>query len=227
MAIGAQWHARQSAAVGQRDDQRHRKAEEAAIDLVLGIATVMLAVAKKELGDASNNPLMDDSEDALHVLISAVLRRILPSLRIISKWLKLHLDYVQRVRPDAPFWTSYADTITAFGNLFPIVQLPSLTNALEEDIDMRGFTPLSRGMVNTTPQAESHVVHPNEEQLMRIADLQVDAGLIVQQPASASRDEEIASVSTETEDDPVNLAMRATLGEGESIEDEVIIWDRR
>jgi protein SMG7 len=48
-------------------------------------------------------------------------------------------------------------------------------------------------------------------------------------------DGDIASVSTETEDDPVNLAMRATLG-GSSTdqeeqgrvddEDEVIVWDK-
>lgn len=42
------------------------------------------------------------------------------------------------------------------------------------------------------------------------------------------------SVSTETEDDPVNLAMRATLTEGSSIgdpqdieEEEVIVWGRK
>lgn len=33
-------------------------------------------------------------------------------------------------------------------------------------------------------------------------------------------DNDIASVSTETEDDPVNLAMRATLGDGSSMGDE-------
>lgn len=50
---------------------------------------------------------------------------------------------------------------------------------------------------------------------------------------------DIASISTETEDDPVNLAMRATLGEGSSVgdddegradevddEEEVILWGR-
>lgn len=36
---------------------------------------------------------------------------------------------------------------------------------------------------------------------------------------------EVASVSTETEDDPVNLAMRATMGEGSSIEDEDDMFD--
>jgi hypothetical protein len=33
-------------------------------------------------------------------------------------------------------------------------------------------------------------------------------------------DNDIASVSTETEDDPVNMAMRATLGDGSSMGDE-------
>ena len=49
-------------------------------------------------------------------------------------------------------------------------------------------------------------------------------------------DAEIASVSTETEDDPVNMAMRATLGgsnvdeeeheQMEEDEEEVIVWGR-
>ena len=36
---------------------------------------------------------------------------------------------------------------------------------------------------------------------------------------------EVASVSTETEDDPVNLAMRATMGDGSSMEDEDEMFD--
>lgn len=36
----------------------------------------------------------------------------------------------------------------------------------------------------------------------------------------APDDNDIASVSTETEDDPVNMAMRATLGDGSSMGDE-------
>lgn len=51
---------------------------------------------------------------------------------------------------------------------------------------------------------------------------------------------ELASVSTETEDDPVNLAMRATMADGSSVDgeeirdagdddddDEQILWQRR
>lgn len=61
------------------------------------------------------------------------------------------------------------------------------------------------------PQTASHLITPRE-----------------------ADDGDIASVSTETEDDPVNLAMRATLGGG-SIdgeegthmdEEEVIVWGK-
>ena len=53
-------------------------------------------------------------------------------------------------------------------------------------------------------------------------------------PQSRRDDPELASVSTETEDDPVNLAMRAALGESSVGEDqdfsddeEVILWGGR
>jgi len=40
------------------------------------------------------------------------------------------------------------------------------------------------------------------------------------------REDEVGSVSTGTEDDPVNLAMRATLGEGGAEDEEIILWGR-
>lgn len=64
--------------------------------------------------------------------------------------------------------------------------LPSLELGLEEDEDMRGFLPVSRGLLGRRSGGGGVVesVHPNEEQLMRIADLQVDATLILQAQVS-------------------------------------------
>ena len=203
IAIGTHWHARQSAGVVPTADttngsdvhsKRRREAEETAIDFLLEIATVMLEVSAREVQESSSageSALLDDEQvDPLPLMISAVFRRILPSLRILSKWLKLHLEYLSRLgsRPVITnFWTIYDSFIDGLGAVFPIERLPSLADRLEEDVDMRGFSPLSRGMTKArfdeeraAEHVEMHDVHPNEEQLMRIADLQVDAVLIAQ-----------------------------------------------
>jgi hypothetical protein len=113
--------------------------------------------------------------DHLAINISAVARRALPALRILSKWLMGQLEYITRVearverdslaRPDeigsvtpekmqaalARFWVSYADFANALGEAFPIDQLPNAVEEgiwLEEDVDMLGFAPVKRGTVN-------------------------------------------------------------------------------
>ena len=94
------------------------------------------------------------------------------------------------------FWHAYAQFSTALLRAFPQEALPKLAITLEEDVEMAGFLPLkkflpvevvgahsnkdaakdapsgSNGPVQTVPAEQ---VHPNEEQLMRIADLLVDA----------------------------------------------------
>lgn len=80
------------------------------------------------------------------------------------------------------FWRCYADFMTALSSKFPISKLPSLTAPLEEDIEMRGFLPLRnmmdiaemthvQGRTSPAGPEDAQEVHPNEWQLMRIADL--------------------------------------------------------
>ena len=99
------------------------------------------------------------------------------------------------------FWRAYAQFSTALHRAFPPDKLPKLVTTLEEDVEMAGFSPLKKfvpgevvgatlnkegpkdahiGCVNGVPQVvPPEQVHPNEEQLMRIADLLVDAQAIV------------------------------------------------
>jgi len=86
------------------------------------------------------------------------------------------------------FWESYAQFISALYRSFPEGSLPALTSPLEEDVDMKGFLPLKNLMAGeergdkenkgdrNTAAAQ---VHPNEEQLMRIADLLNDAKILI------------------------------------------------
>ncbi|OBZ66360.1 hypothetical protein A0H81_13586 [Grifola frondosa] len=124
----------------------------------------------------------------------------------------------------ADFWRAYAQFSTALMHAFPIEILPKLSEPLEEDIDMVGFLPLEKFVsgdaagtssgresfkeVSTGPvkagqytQAEEQV-HPNETQLMRIADLLADAQALAKDEASplkrADNDFLLEGVSFET-----------------------------
>lgn len=203
ISIGCHWHARQNASIAPSESdakraKRRHDTEDIALDFVLAFFGMLIQTAVEELDEISlSNPLGDLD---LHQHISAVLRRLLPALRIASKWIKLHLEYISRylstsneslVTQIQSFWTRYKRLTSIFARLFPIAQLPTLTDKLEEDIDMRGFVPLSRGMSapdSYDKEANGHreAAHPNEEQLMRVADLQVDAQLLIQSEVSVS-----------------------------------------
>ena len=97
----------------------------------------------------------------------------------------------------AEFWYTYAQFSTALLRAFPPEKLPALATTLEEDVEMAGFLPLKKfvpiEVVGVAPVKEGtknarsghaivmqtllppEQVHPNEEQLMRIADLLADA----------------------------------------------------
>ncbi|KAF8153018.1 hypothetical protein B0H34DRAFT_662751 [Crassisporium funariophilum] len=88
------------------------------------------------------------------------------------------------------FWKVYAQFILALSLAFPSHKLPSFVAPLEEDIEMRGFLPLKNmmGETKTATGGEKlpvglaqprEQVHPNVEQLMRIADLLDDAKALV------------------------------------------------
>lgn len=215
---------------------RAQQSEDGAADWLLCVFTVLLAVAANEVESVMRNPgwnasfeevIMDDQdgtdphtgdargrEKVLHTYLSAVTRRILPSLRIASKWLKLHMDYLARLTavPSngqsqlnitiGAFWSEYYRFIEAVAQVFPLGMLPGMKEGgLEEDEDMRGFLPIARGFASVIGTgkggqgggrgndggdrakvggAEQAMTHPNEEQLMRIGDLQVDATLVLQ-----------------------------------------------
>lgn len=197
--IGTHWQARQGAFLtpAGRDDpkaaERRLEAEIIALRLLLNTYNQLLSVGASQVEEAlqtraSESAIdIDDVEEKLHLHISAILRRLLPALRIFSKWLKLNLDYITRIQRSgvlaeviSRFWETYTRLVIALATLFPIDHLPNLSQPLEEDVDMRGYIPLAWGMVKGIGEEEQHDSHPNEEQLMRIADLQVDAKLLAQ-----------------------------------------------
>ncbi|KAG6820008.1 hypothetical protein H0H93_006554 [Arthromyces matolae] len=82
------------------------------------------------------------------------------------------------------FWQAYARFSTDLSRKFELGKLPHLTAPLDEDIEMRGFLPLKNLMGDGADLNEgsssnaarpAQEAHPNEWQLMRIADLIRDA----------------------------------------------------
>lgn len=133
-------------------------------------------------------------EDEQHLarLIPPALRRLLPSIRIASKWFKVNYDYLSRHQELRVwdtiqlFWNDYTTFLDSLVTVFPITQLPSITGPLEEDIDLRGFIPLTRAIVNTGGRAGGEEDYdlmfgqrpdPEEEHLMRISDILIEARL--------------------------------------------------
>lgn len=132
--------------------------------------------------------------------ITAVLRRILQSLRVASHWVTASADYLSRsTKPDkAPaalmrsmgeFWYSYAEFSTALNAAFggDSAEMAALSNVvLEEDVELEGFTPLKgslkRHHLDPGEKAGTvflNQVHPNDEYLLRIRDILEDAeGLV-------------------------------------------------
>ncbi|GAK68270.1 uncharacterized protein PAN0_059d6511 [Moesziomyces antarcticus] len=288
---------------------------------VLGVFRELCAVDTTETrkaleaSKAAAAALGDDGAEASPIRnLTAVVRRTLPAMRIVTKWTKTHLEYMQRiekrareavqqfgdadqevvrsgmeVRPDSEqpnahhtayvdtleamdrCWSQYVDMINSLRYAFPFDALPNIGKVgavgaaalcLEEDSDMRGFAPTRKATQSTIPGGTTisvgmgeacanmeavrpSQVHPNEEQLMRIADLMIDAKVIAESDASpihfddtnnvfeyrrraevkpaatsapngATRTEAEENGSSASVDDPVEAAMRAAVGRPET-----------
>ncbi|CAO1612784.1 unnamed protein product [Parajaminaea phylloscopi] len=238
--------------------QSDRTVEVQLLSHVVGIAQALLSVFHREtqqvlqadaLSAASSRSKQQQVTEGLASKLTMVTRRILPALRVLTKWMKAHLDYIDRsegasiaraaegykateaeptngeqggakedssaarlsadlalVQSLESLWTSYVECINTMRYGFPFDALPRLSTmgatgktylSLEEDVDLRGFIPTRKGMLTQddadalNPAGEStgsgdakSKIHPNEEQLMRIADLLIDAKIIAESEAS-------------------------------------------
>ncbi|BGP24773.1 hypothetical protein JCM10295v2_003692 [Rhodotorula toruloides] len=268
---------------------------------LFSLFTILLSVSTAETLElvsanevSPNAPSLPASQN-----ISAVLRRALPSIRILTRWLVAQIEYVGRVeaRVEASdrrrartstsmtgggvieeaqnpsldssganstpssinslrrvslaefhsalddFWTAYADFSNTLKLAFPASELPPLDDGawLEEDVELLGFAAVksragASGAADGSAKEIRRVgrdVHPNDEQLMRVAESQRDAARLAKSGASrievvdgafvfvlrvqelvadgageVGEDEEMADVDEVTEDDPVDRAMR-------------------
>ena len=162
---------------------------------ILDLYRVLLETGYKELTERAEGEDGAVQVDDLAQKITAPLRRMLPAMRVASKWLRSSANYVDSLhssdtapafidRAVSNFWRAYATFATKLKQTFPIESLPRLERPLEEDIDLAGFSPIKRNILVSSPSVGDEQVddvaevHPNEEYLMRISDLLSDGELI-------------------------------------------------
>ncbi|KAF8352026.1 hypothetical protein F5887DRAFT_1068400 [Amanita rubescens] len=148
---------------------------------LLDMHRALLEIGRDEL----NVPPSHDTRDDLGQQITATFRRTLPAMRVASKWLRANAKYLSQ----DPEFNAYLQkkkvaTLTTLRSSGKS-KLPKLTAPLEEDIELGGFLPLKKLMNSVRTDDQGKVkpqegVHPNEEQLMRIADLHEDARAIAE-----------------------------------------------
>lgn len=192
-ALGALWTSRilrskQQKSTDSKDSSKtsesHREGEILTHVMDLHLGLVKLAVAQLK-------PDTIADEETAAEKITAVLRRILQSLRVGSRWVSANLDYLYRsanpskaapglTRTLGDFWSSYAIFSTLLATTFPLkdLQVPNVT--LEEDVELADFTPLKGSLKTSGDAIPSNQVHPNDEYLLRIRDILGDANAFVE-----------------------------------------------
>lgn len=191
MALGALWKLRMIRDDSIKKDSKRDSIVEALMAThILELYRSLLEVGSAQLAE-SPEVLQNGDDLALH--ITATFRRTLPALRIASKWLRSNFSYIESfpvgtsetiIDVLSDFWRAYMAFFTALMDAFPPERLPTLKGPLEEDVEMTGFSPIKRLMFGLPAHTEDGLspgqsqVHPNEEQLMRIADLLTDATIL-------------------------------------------------
>ena len=190
LAIGALWTHRMYRKPKPTDFQRGIPVEALIQIHILDIFRALGRVGISQLTDVTSTPADSALDIAQH--ITAVLRRMLPALRVCSKWVRTNLDSLRHASLQtnavaelgdaaSKLWDTYIDFASLLLRVFPLDALKPMRGALEEDVDLGGFAPLKSTMLRPSKEtasglAPSHTeVHPNEEQLMRIHDLLQDA----------------------------------------------------
>ncbi|CAE6426400.1 unnamed protein product [Rhizoctonia solani] len=313
ITLGALWRVRMFRSEDNHTQERRRtkpKGEDERDDDIpletrivahlIALYTVLLEIGTREIQDGVNEAgrMIGDERQLSEKLaqrITGTFRRMLPALRIASKWIKANVRYLQQypldggkeldtstspglpntMRPSLDsFWRVWSRFDAQLSGAFPLDLLSPITVDLEEDIDMKGFSPLKWGPGGGTGSGREGVeneaasVHPNEEQLMRIGDLIVDAKYIIALPEcplasglpmqaipsqgytsgnsgryerwddhdgtdlgsddgvleddSPNQEDDRATVSTRTDDDPVRLAMNARLSDEEDDDEQIL-----
>ena len=154
----------------------------------------LLQVLSPEMEQFSNNTESSSGS----AKISAVSRRLLPSLRLYSSWLIANAVILASQFGDTllhiqikELWKIYASTLTLLASNFAIAELPLIVYLLPEDEDTVAFKPFDHDelrqryykedLVSQKPKWHGNDVqrhHPNVEMYGRIRGLLTDAMIL-------------------------------------------------
>lgn len=161
--------------------QEHRRVQMMHA-LLIDFTTLLLDILRHELSRITSVLEQGEQEEDLALGVSAVVRRMLPALRIASKWLTINMLSAR------PVWTGYLSAMTLCASKFPRNRLPPVPSPLPEDVDMRGFVPLEGGL-SRVPNPGQHIdTHIENEVLHRLSALLADAAEIAQRIVSQKHD---------------------------------------
>jgi hypothetical protein len=164
--------------------------EDTIFEFVIRLISTLMDLCARETSLASaDDPASPDVD--LGQSVSAILRRALPALRISIRWIMSHLEHLYLRRSDAhpsatvasDFWLSFRNLFNVLVEAFPLDRLPKPDTdgelILEEDVDIKGLSAFSLSLRGIRAQTRQRAeLHPNDEQLLRIADLIRSAVLI-------------------------------------------------
>lgn len=107
--------------------------------------------------------------------ISAVGRRMLPSLRLYSTWLRRNHPVLVGLGQETAvsvmckqLWQTYANTLSLLAATFVVDSLPKVNYLLEEDKESVGFSPFAGHLSRIPTNQDGTRAHPNDEMLTRI-----------------------------------------------------------
>lgn len=199
MAVGALWSNQHYALRPGRPVPSTQENQQTAQFLILAhtvsLVRVLMEVGSAQINEALKSSGREGTAGNLAGLITASFRRTLPTLRIASSWLKSNTEHLVQQPTDvgassaeedglktalSTFWSSYVTFASDLQRVFPLEQLPTANTVLDEDIELWGFLPFKDQALDASPvgpvkRADSSMVHPNEEHLMRLRDIQKDA----------------------------------------------------
>jgi protein SMG7 len=198
----------------ENDNKRRENGQESSAPAPASVDTILVHLLSlhRTLWDLGTTQVAEGAQDWVSgqddaQKITAVLRRALPALRIASKWTRANIAYLHEttervavprqrdresilVRTIKDAWLSLTKFAQVVHENFPLASLPTLTGALEEDVDLIGFLPIHQALGGSRSPTGSDAnlvtwltsndisstggVHPNVEQLMRMRDLLMD-----------------------------------------------------
>lgn len=213
MSQGALWKHRmlRDSSGEQQQDGSSAMLEWSIVKHIMDMHSALLEVGRDEVKVPPSHDTKDDLGQQLSAVFKRTLPALRVAskwLRANVKYLSQDPEFAayQRKRrgsvaPKSPnkisgyshhtkqFWELYAEFSRTLARTFPLPKLRKLASPLEEDADLQGFLPLKKMMSEVPTDEQGKVkpreeVHPNEEQLMRIADLLQDARALAETETS-------------------------------------------